>query len=1304
MPPAPEIRAHQQWLGYLQPAGLVVSAPALAAAGVVVNKNIVRQQQVLIDLAQPKASVGRTGDPPPPAIDDLPAFCRAFLGWEANDLAGAPGGPELPRALDVALPEYGEVLSPTYGVPDPDQPGQWLMLVQVVAKGVDLDEVEPARQGEHHWHASPQARLDRLLRATEIPIGLLSNGTHLRLVYAPPRESTGHVTFPVAAMCEVPGRPIAAALHMLLETDRLFTVERKRRLPAILQESRRYQNEVSTRLAEQVLDALWELLRGLQAANEASKGELLREVLEKAPQQVYGGLLGTLMRLVFVLYAEDRSLLSDDPIYQGHYSVAGLFERLRDENARFPDTMDQRFGAWAQLLTLFRLIHDGAAHGGLRLPPRHGRLFNPDTWDFLEGRPYDDALDRSRRIEPPRIADGVVYRVLDKLLLLDGERISYRALDVEQIGSVYEAMMGFELRQAQAPSIGVRPHHVVVDLGALLAAKPAERLKILRDEAKCEPAARSAGAVGTAKTADDLVAALGRKVSPRTSHVIPKGSLFLQPTEERRRSGSHYTPRSLTEPIVRTTLEPILKGLGEKPRPEQILDLKVCDPAMGSGAFLVEACRFLGEGLVKAWDLHGLAPKLPPDEDLLTHAKRLVAARCLYGVDKNPFAVDLAKLSLWLATLAKDHPFTFLDHALRHGDSLVGLDREQIEYLSWKPEQRHLISDTLRRNLKHAEESRRALQDLGDTEDTGRKQQLHDESRHATKLVRDAADLVVAAFFGGEKEKDRESLRRQHADLLTAVLEGREDPGHIDRLIVQLQQGPKPVIPFHWAVEFPEVFSREEPGFDAFIGNPPFAGKNTLTASTRDGYPTWLKAIHEESHGNADLIAHFFRRAFGLLRQGGAFGLIATNTIAQGDTRASGLRWICTHGGTIYSARRRVKWPAPGAAVVVSVVHVAKGSAPCVPMLDARPVERVTAFLFHDGGHDDPLRLAENAGKSFIGSYVLGMGFTFDDRNPDATPLVEMERLIAKDPRNKERIFPYIGGEEVNDSPTHAHRRYVINFGEMSEQEARRWPDLVAVVEAKVKAERLKLGDNGDAKRRKTCWWLWGRYTPALFDAIHGLDRVLAIPRVSQYHAPAFLSPGSIFSEQLVVVAAEAWPLFTVLQSRAHELWFRFFGSSLEERPRYTPSDCFETFPFAPDWEKRAALEVAGEAYYQFRAGLMVGRGEGLTKTYGRFHDPDDRTPEIVRLRELHDGVDRAVLDAYGWSDLRPACEFLLDYGTDEAEAANDDGEGKRTRKKPWRYRWPDEFRDAVLSRLLALNQERARNERVHGKRALSTP
>jgi hypothetical protein len=294
------------------------------------------------------------------------------------------------------------------------------------------------------------------------------------------------MTFSVAEMVQVAGRPIFAGMHMLLSAERLFSLPEKQRLPAILAESRKYQNTVSTQLAEQVLAALYELLRGLQAADDQRHGALLRDVLADNPNQVYAGLLTVLMRLVFVLYAEDRGLLPSDPLYANYYAVTGLFERLRADAARFPDTMDLRYGAWAQLLTLFRLIYEGGRHGDMRIPARHGYLFDPDRYPFLEGRPHGSRRDDDVKFDIPHIADGVIFRVLNNLLILDGERLSYRTLDVEQIGSVYETMMGFNLEVAQGQSIAIKPTKAhgaptTINLEELLAARGPERVKWLAD-------------------------------------------------------------------------------------------------------------------------------------------------------------------------------------------------------------------------------------------------------------------------------------------------------------------------------------------------------------------------------------------------------------------------------------------------------------------------------------------------------------------------------------------------------------------------------------------------------------------------------------------------------------------------------------------------------------------------------------------------------------------------------------------------------------------------------------------------------
>ena len=399
---------------------------------------------------------------------------------------------------------------------------------------------------------------------------------------------------------------------MLFNADRLFTAVTApaKACPRCWPRSRKYQNHVSTELAKQVLAALYELVHGFQAADEARKGELLRDVLARDPNHVYAGLLTVLMRLVFILYAEDRGLLSQHEVFVKFYALGGLFERLRADAGRYTDTMDQRYGAWAQLLALFRMINDGAAHGALQLPARHGYLFSPERYPFLEGRAGGDAA-----VVIPRVSDGVVYRVLQNLLILDGERLSYRTLDVEQIGSVYETIMGFSLAEV-AKGAALPSSLGSARRAGLHQSRRAAGRRIRRAGEVAEGAVRSRHVLGeplaglkAAKTPEDAAAALEKKIAKEaTPAIVAKGAMVLQPSDERRRSGSHYTPRSLTRPIVETTLRPIFEQMGASPTPEQILAVKICDPAMGSGAFLVEACRQLGEALVKAWAAHKATP------------------------------------------------------------------------------------------------------------------------------------------------------------------------------------------------------------------------------------------------------------------------------------------------------------------------------------------------------------------------------------------------------------------------------------------------------------------------------------------------------------------------------------------------------------------------------------------------------------------------------------------------------------------------------------------------------------------------
>jgi hypothetical protein len=1365
----PGPHTHEQWLGLVQPTGLVVAPAVLSALQLFPNQSTpylsARQRQLeglLEDVEGP-------GGQPLAVVPSFQLLAAELLDWGDADLVAAR---ELETVPEVVLAEYGETLRPTHGVPKYEGEGLQALVLDLSqwrdAKGElhpqwgrDFDD--PWNPTGHGWDATPQQRFERLLKETEIPIGILFNGTALRLVHAPRGESSGWLTMPLEPMAEVAGRPMLGALELLLGVDRLFGGNPEQRLPALLAASRKNQNEVSTRLAEQVLEALWELLLGFDEAERIAReagGTVLGDLpsSEEGQKHLYGGLITVLLRLVFLLYAEDEALMPKDSLYGQHYSVSALADRLRQERFEHQGAMADRRGGWASLLSLYRLVYDGGGADPKYLPARHGDLFDPDTYPFLEGREAGSNYTGEILTNLPAISDDVVEKVLTKLLWLADEtkvaqRLNYRSLDVEQIGSVYEGIIGFTVEGAKGPSVGItyRPPRqkititVVVDAAQLLNVNGSKREKWLDEQAgvALKLPAKVKAALKAASSLAELCLALDKRLSPHTPRGLAAGSLILQPTAERRRSGSHYTPRALTEPIVAEAFRPWLERCNHQPSAEQILTLKVCDPAMGSGAFLVAVCRFLAAWLVQAWERDGFPEGFRQDADKDTVARRLVAQRCLYGVDKNPFAVNLAKLSLWLVTLSKDLPFTFVDHALKCGDSLVGCSVKEIDAAS-EEVQLDLVRQARGSYVQAcADRSSSFAEDTLDDAGYDRKKQLLKEQTKAGDSQRLVGDLMVAAFFAETKPAMRAKALQQHLATVSGEFVDVALPAAAQELRKRLLAGEKGITPFHWDLEFPEVFGEERDGFDVFVGNPPFAGKNTIAEGSPDGILDWFKQLHPESHGNADLVAHFFRRCFDLLRPGGSLGLIATNTIAQGDTRSTGLRWICLNGGTIYAARKRYKWPGV-AAVVVSVVHLLKGAYAGVKLLEKRPVQQITAFLFANGGHEDPKQLVANAGKSFVGSYVLGMGFTFDDSGPadDETPgipspLATMERLIAENPKNAEVIFPYIGGEEVNGSPTHAYHRYVVDFRDRAEDDCRnQWTTIMDLLDKKVKPDRSRRNPAGQFALREPLpqkWWIHAEKRPALFEAIAGYAQILVVARISNALAFAFLPMPIVCNEKIIVFAERSASQLCILQSRIHEQFTRFLSSSLKDDLQYTPSACFETFPFptalldsATSDPAHAAtsqsLEAIGERYHQFRAELMVRNNEGLTSTYNRFHDPAETSPAHRQLRELHTAMDQAVLQAYGWSDVSTACGFGLDYLDTEEDAQLPDELQERIdsgelffwesgdaldfqgqlqsygaisgrRKLPWRYRWPDAVRDDVLARLLALNAERYEEE-----------
>lgn len=1405
-----------------------------------------------------------------------PAIHRAWVNWVLTAQLEFPdevllSGQAVPPGLKVTFSEHQLTLRPDWVVVDPES-RQPRLLVQVVPTEQGLERT----YRNARWKASPATGMMELLHATDVGLGLLTNGEQWMLVNAPRGESAGFISWYANLWLEE--KLTLRAFRSLLGVRRFFAVDAGETLADLLARSKDAQQEVTDQLGFQVRKAVEVLVQSLDRIDQDRQRTLLAGLPETA---LYQAALTVMMRLVFLFSAEERGLLLlGDPLYDQFYAVSTLRSQLRElADQAGEELLERRYDAWVRLLATFRAVHGGIHHDALQLPAYGGQLFDPDRFPFLEGRASGTHW-RDTPAAPIPINNRTVLHLLEALQLLqikvggtvEPRKLSFRALDIEQIGHVYEGLLDHTAVRAEATILGLEgtknkePEVALEALERLHAKGEDDLLAFLQKEtgrslsalkkrlpdphpsplpegegtgsALPSPSGRGAGGEGVRRAGGldldphdrnlfliacnndpDLFqrvlpwAGLMRRDTFGQPIVIPTGSVFVTQGSDRRETGTHYTPKSLTEEIVKYTLEPLVyAGVAEgKPKEEwqlrsaaELLQLKICDMAMGSGAFLVQVCRYLSERLVEAWEMeippHPPSPLLPrekgepeassltplslgrgaggeglrilpdgslstaepgeailpndPDERLAV-ARRIVADRCLYGVDKNPMAVEMAKLSLWLITLQKNRPFTFLDHALRCGDSLLGVtSREQIEFLHLNPDkeavQLRTVSEIWRPLLAQAIAKRKELESftVNDIQDLARKEALQGSAEELTRNIKIAADYLIgealaqAGKTGNLKVEDLGVLSGLVTDALEEPDE-RERENKLRQIREKAQrmlnagkpEGQPTREPFHWALEFPEVFldgdscgtakmavqtpgtgqrpnqgtgQRPIPqgksiGFSAIVGNPPFQGGKKITGTVGTDYRTFLvEFLAKGARGNADLCAYFFLNAGQLVAKEGNFGLVATNTIAQGDTREVGLDQLVAQGYTIPRAVPSRPWPGT-AALEVAYVWLHKGEWQQQFVLNENPVDGITAFLTVPGKTvGNPYRLVANENKSFQGSIVLGMGFVLEPE--------EAQALIDKDPKNKDVLFPYLNGQDLNSNPDQAPSRWVINFFDWpldadhddpkkpkGPPYAADYPDCLSIIEEKVKPERTRKKPNGEFKLRKPLpqkWWIYADKRPALYGAIAECDRVLVVSRVSKYFGVAYAQAGWVYNERLTVFTQFDGD-FALLQNSFHEAWMLIYGSTLETRPMYTPTDCFETFPFPENTDTLETpvlkeLEAIGEHYYTHRQTIMQTRQEGLTKTYNRFHDPTQTDPDIQTLRDLHIQMDTAVAAAYGWHDLLPSTSGRGAGG----EGLNHDF---HETKQGLRFTISETARREVLDRLLELNHQRYAEEVAQG-------
>ena len=1335
---------HREWLGLVDTEGPFLSVPVLTGLYPQGMPGLSREHREVLRAAKP--AFDRAWDAWDADRESAAALASyrwardAWVGTVFTEVLGWSGSwttaqdrPALAETYRAASDGYPPVtVTPTGALVRGEQVGALVLVTDPVDSLRDL-----ANDG---WATSPIDRMAAMLRApgSDCSIGVVTDGRWWAMVSAPADGATASGVVDCQTWVEEPAT--RDAFCELLSVRRLVGGTAEKRLLKLFEDSVLAAEEITEALGTQVRRAVELVVTALsEAALSSEVGPARVDSLPEDAHEVYEAVVTIMMRAVFLLFAEERGLLPAESLYTGGYGLAtvldALEERARDEGE---ESMDGTSLTWHRLLATSRALYGGVNAEDMRIPAYGGSLFDPERFPFLT------ATDASGRMLLT-VSDRVMLHVLRSLQTArfegqEARRLSFRDIDVEQIGYIYEGLLGYTCTRTKETVLGLVgtdgeepevPLSLLEDLAeehagdtslaeAVIAwlkenqpsAKPPTKNALAKafrtgdamDEAEAERAL-----LAVTRDADlreglrPWIGAIRRDLRGRPVVVLP-GGLVVTETPSRRNAGAHYTPRSLAEDVVRHALEPLVFNPGPREtedssawRPltsDQILDLHVADIACGSGAFLVAAARFLAKRLVEAWTREEvLGDYADQPGGARSHALRQVVARCLYGVDINEMAVEMCKLSLWLVSLDKDKPFSFVDEKVFVGNSLLGItDLRQLRAQHIYPTAasgirpfefdragnytESLDVDSVLERVRNRRHALASEVDDGDpARSTTTKQRLQRENEEDLRLLERVADAVVATGLTPEVgAKPGTKLNEAYGDLAVALGRAFPPEGEGDEAMLEaiLKRGLTPTVEtdyerwrcLHWPLAVPEVMERG--GFDAIVGNPPFLGGQKLTGSMGQNIRDWfVNVLAEGRRGSADLVAYFFLRTFSLLNGRGTLGLIATNTLAQGDTREVGLDRMVDSGFTITRAIQSRSWPSQSANLEFAAVWGTRGklAATARPVCGDTLVARISTLLEPEGRiNGQPKRLAENADVAFIGCYVLGTGFILEPE--------EAQKWIAEDPRNAEVLFPYLNGDDLNSRPDCSASRWVVDFGIRSCNEASTYAAPFARVVRDVKPQR----DAVKIDYRREYWWRFAAWAPSMRKAITGLDEVLVVARVSKTVMPMRVPTDPVMSDATVVFATDSYSEQAVLSSSLHQAWAIKNGSGMRGDPRYTPSDVFETFPRP---EPTPELEAIGRTLDTERREIMLRRELGLTKLYNLINDPGLEAgidPDVDRMRAVHVELDAAVAAAYGWDDL-------------------DLTHGFHSYRKMTRWTVPPATRVEILDRLLEENHRRAASE-----------
>ncbi|WP_414506546.1 Eco57I restriction-modification methylase domain-containing protein [Streptomyces sp. NEAU-L66] len=1313
---------HQEWLDLTEVSGPFLTMPVLLQAWPqldAVDKDERARLRARHADWQTDTAAGR---------DEWVAYVlRSLLEW-GDALALRQGEAEdvpdlvLDRfTLDV--PEHGVRLRADFALTEPGadvaaEPDVDSAAKRVPVLGMTLPSGTAPTARPHwgdDWSASPADRLARLLRHHDIPLGLLTDGRWWCLVWAPVGGVTTTAVFDAIGWNEAAERNVVRAFVSLLRRRRFFEYTEPETLVGLLKKSLDAGDEVTDALGVQVRQAVELLVDAIGRADARSMehGAPGLRASGVGAGEVYRGAVAVMMRVVFLLFAEERGLLpADNEVYASSYSARFLRAGLKARaDAEGEASLEHTTAAWHRLIALFHAVHGGVEHPDLELPAYDGSIFDPGTYPWLETStpllPIDDrtVLHMLQSVQEVRVGTGKQRET---------RTLSFRALDVEQIGYVYEGLLSYDGERAVETMVGLigpagMEHEVPLrELESLAAsakdvktlakkihdtwkdpkppasvAKLEKLLAPAQGEAAAEAKRLLQAACRDAALTERLLPFFGllRRDLRELPVVIAAGSLFVTESSLRKNTGTHYTPRTLAEEVVKHALEPLVYEPGPlqtadesawvAKSAEQILELKVADIAMGSAAFLVAACRYLGDRLIEAWGREGREDAVAyrtgravdevtaadaESDPVVIEARRQIIEHCLYGVDINPMAVEMAKLSLWLVSMDPKRPFTFLDDRLVAGDSLLGVTSlEQLKAVHLDVAKGDLLGAAAEadRLVGEVVATRHAITEIeGDgPEALAEKRELLRDVRDKTAKLRLVGDLVAGAALatcasgrvpwyeeeGGERLRDLFPVAARVARGVVAVPEAEVEDSEVvaeaqgqarEWLDSELPEGGMRRVPVHWPLEFAEVFA-ERGGFDAVVGNPPFLAGRSLTGAFGEAYREWIvDYVARGARGSADLVAYFELRAHDLLNKAGQTGLLATGALSQGANRKVALDQIVREGAEIRRAVSSRFWPTKSASLKFCTVWTSKKEigAHAARVLDNVVAPNGISTSLNPGTREASWveQLDKNDGLSFQGAIVLGDGFILPENIAQS--------WISDDERYSEVLFPYINGHDVNHRPEHGTDRWVINFHNWPESTAQTYPKAFSKVLSDVKPECEKRDPKSYSGLMER-WWQHWRPRVDLTKALEGKSTCIVLARSSELVLPAIVSSHHVFSEKLLVFASGDPALLAVLSSSVHYWWAIDRGITQPKVPNYTPADVFDPFVRPP---LNDTLRDIGKHLHAYRQELMLHRnpGIGLADTYSLFHSADCLDDDIIELRHIHEEIDKSTIEAYGWHDL----------------------------------------------------------------------